>query len=663
MQIQFHSMSSRTRVDASRASSDHPDSRSEGLHALRALLLEAIEHIGKSLKHPLQEADPILEVGERTLSMLPVAYEKLLDLSSDKMYAFRYDEVPLCWIRLYEEAQLYAVSDMRKTYGTLLCQPQSGLFESVQIKAADCCLTEIIRRLDMALIKTQGIERKLLIYDTLNVLNVFSVKIRQDSSSDYSDDDFLSFTQESADLAPEDKEAFFKGPKQRNRDLRPPQPPEEWINQYLMPQNMCQRFADAQDAQGRYPKVTRSAKRFADILDDAVSLHHFRMHRTADDQPVVIPGSVRGWPAIERWPDPMYWLRNTHGGRRLVPIEIGSMYTDTEWRQEIVDFRSFMDRYLLAPHKPSHRQDIRPTIGESTRSVGYLAQHEFFGQIPTFYGDIAVPGLCYVSPLQAKDAGITSTAGRGKLKRKRSFESDELHLGDTRASLSHETSTCRDPCVQAGLNREETSPDDGEDDEIKINIWLGPANTVSPAHTDPHNNILCQAMGRKYVRLFAPTEHDNMYPIVAPSTGIITQEPKPSEAHRGHEAASFHDKYQSKQYMLTNASTDAQYRATGVTNCKSEETMAQRGPTDSVDMSNTSRLDVGLDVDWRGEDASEAYERRQKRYKQLQDFPKSANASFQECILEPGDCLFIPRGWWHYVQSLDVSASVSFWWD
>jgi lysine-specific demethylase 8 len=28
-------------------------------------------------------------------------------------------------------------------------------------------------------------------------------------------------------------------------------------------------------------------------------------------------------------------------------------------------------------------------------------------------------------------------------------------------------------------------------------------------------------------------------------------------------------------------------------------------------------------------------------------------------VLQPGDMLFIPRGWWHYVRSLDKSISVS----
>ncbi|XP_067162772.1 bifunctional peptidase and arginyl-hydroxylase JMJD5 isoform X2 [Apteryx mantelli] len=43
-------------------------------------------------------------------------------------------------------------------------------------------------------------------------------------------------------------------------------------------------------------------------------------------------------------------------------------------------------------------------------------------------------------------------------------------------------------------------------------------------------------------------------------------------------------------------------------------------------------------------------------------FPNFRNAASQSCILMPGQVLFIPVKYWHYVRSLDISFSVSFWW-
>ncbi|XP_028843340.1 lysine-specific demethylase 8 isoform X1 [Denticeps clupeoides] len=43
-------------------------------------------------------------------------------------------------------------------------------------------------------------------------------------------------------------------------------------------------------------------------------------------------------------------------------------------------------------------------------------------------------------------------------------------------------------------------------------------------------------------------------------------------------------------------------------------------------------------------------------------FPDFLKAPYQECVLQPGDVLFIPVKHWHYIRSLDLSFSVSFWW-
>jgi len=43
-------------------------------------------------------------------------------------------------------------------------------------------------------------------------------------------------------------------------------------------------------------------------------------------------------------------------------------------------------------------------------------------------------------------------------------------------------------------------------------------------------------------------------------------------------------------------------------------------------------------------------------------FPRFGAAPCWQTVLGPGDLLFIPRHYWHYVRSLSLSFSVSFWW-
>ena len=44
----------------------------------------------------------------------------------------------------------------------------------------------------------------------------------------------------------------------------------------------------------------------------------------------------------------------------------------------------------------------------------------------------------------------------------------------------------------------------------------------------------------------------------------------------------------------------------------------------------------------------------------LRRFPAAAQAQLLECVLEPGEILFLPVGCWHFVEALDVSLTVAF---
>jgi lysine-specific demethylase 8 len=46
----------------------------------------------------------------------------------------------------------------------------------------------------------------------------------------------------------------------------------------------------------------------------------------------------------------------------------------------------------------------------------------------------------------------------------------------------------------------------------------------------------------------------------------------------------------------------------------------------------------------------------------FQQFPEFKEAQYTECILREGQMLYIPPGCWHFVKSLSLSFSVSFWW-
>ncbi|KAL1635729.1 hypothetical protein SLS58_010092 [Diplodia intermedia] len=303
-------------------------------------------------------------------------------------------------------------------------------------------------------------------------------------------------------------------------------------------------------------------------------------------QPLIITGALSHWPAISdpsrRWSDPHYLMRKTLGGRRLVPIEIGRSYTDDDWGQKIVTFRDFMRKYMF--HDQDDDDDNEEAGNDDDyNQTGYLAQHDLFAQIPSMRADIAVPDYCYATPVPAPSPATKNAT-------------PPLPPGHPSFPL--------------------------------LNAWFGPADTISPLHTDPYHNVLAQAVGRKYVRLYPPGQRARLYP-----------------------------------------------RGVGA---------------DGVDMGNTSEIDVGEAMavlegwdGWRthssssspedeeeekGVSEAEAWARAEdlsmRRFDFAERWPEFGKAEgCREAILGPGEALYVPKGWWHYVRSLAPSFSVSFWWD
>eukprot|EP00057_Strongylocentrotus_purpuratus_P009188 XP_011663662.1 PREDICTED: lysine-specific demethylase 8 [Strongylocentrotus purpuratus] len=105
-------------------------------------------------------------------------------------------------------------------------------------------------------------------------------------------------------------------------------------------------------------------------------------------------------------------------------------------------------------------------------------------QIPELKADICIPDYCCLHL-----ADRTSKVPR---KRINPSESDDARETD-------------------GEDERRVEEEGEEEEDIDINAWFGPAGTVSPLHFDPKHNLLCQVVGKKYIRLYSKDSTPLLY--------------------------------------------------------------------------------------------------------------------------------------------------------
>lgn len=91
--------------------------------------------------------------------------------------------------------------------------------------------------------------------------------------------------------------------------------------------------------------------------------------------PFIFENFAEGWPACHTWKNPAHFLEYCH---RLVPVEIGLSYHDSDWRQAIVPFGEFLMTFVEPP---------------SRTQLMYLAQYDLISQLPKLESEIASPQL------------------------------------------------------------------------------------------------------------------------------------------------------------------------------------------------------------------------------------------------------------------------------
>jgi lysine-specific demethylase 8 len=121
--------------------------------------------------------------------------------------------------------------------------------------------------------------------------------------------------------------------------------------------------------------IMKLAPEYSIKIEDSPSFEHLKENYVDKEIPVIIRNQMNHWPAMRKWSID-YLIRLA--GKRTVPIEIGSKYSDADWSQKLMTIEEFIKRFILNDAASNAGKNEK---SEEKNTKGYLAQHPLFDQV------------------------------------------------------------------------------------------------------------------------------------------------------------------------------------------------------------------------------------------------------------------------------------------